>query len=234
MKPVVVTGPPRAPAEVVRALGRQGVATVHEALGRLGLLGIDLRPVWTGARAAGTAVTALCPPGDNLTIHLAVEQTAPGDLLVVTTTSPSSDGYIGELLTTALAVRGVAGLVTTTGIRDTADIATARFPAWSRAISSQGTGKAAVGEVNRPVAIGGTVVAAGDVIVADDDGVVCVPRRRAAVVLAACEQRTDRERRSREAYRQGKLSLDVSNLRAVAGDLGVEYVPWAEDENQAR
>jgi 4-hydroxy-4-methyl-2-oxoglutarate aldolase len=230
MKPTVVTGPPRTPAEVVAALGGHGVATVHEAMGRLGLLGRDLRPVWPGARLAGTAVTALCLPGDNLTVHVAIELTGPGDVLVVTTTAPSLDGYIGELLTTSLAARGVTGLVTTTGIRDVADIAAARFPAWSRAISARGTVKAGVGQVNRPVEIGGTRVTPGDAIVADDDGVVCVPRESAAEVLAACEERTRREARSREAYRQGRLSLDVSSLRALVADLGVVYLPWAEDE----
>lgn len=233
MKPVVITGVPQAPADVVADLGRHGVATIHEAMGRAGLLGTDLRPAWPGARAAGSAVTALCPPGDNLTVHLAVEQTAPGDLLVVATTSPSLDGYIGELLTTALAARGVAGLVTTTGIRDTADIASARYPAWSRAVSAQGTVKATAGTVNRPVVIAGTVICPGDVVVADDDGVVCVPRRAAREVLAGCRNRVDREFRSRAAYRQGKLSLDVSNLRGLVRDLGVEYRPWPGDEERA-
>jgi 4-hydroxy-4-methyl-2-oxoglutarate aldolase len=232
MKPVVVTGPPRAAAEVVTALGGHGVATIHEAQGRAGLLGCDLRPAWRGARTAGTAVTVLCSPGDNLTVHIAVELAGPGDVLVVTTTEPCLDGYIGELLTTSLAARGVTGLVTTTGIRDVADIAAARFPAWSRAVSAQGTVKAAAGQVNRPVTIGGTVVRPGDAVVADDDGVVCVPRPSAAQVLAACEERDGREARARQAYRDGRLSLDVSNLRALVGDLGVEYLPWADDGTQ--
>ena len=226
MKPVVVTGHPRTPADVVSALGGHGVATIHEVLGRQGLLGAALRPAWPGARAAGTAVTALCPPGDNLTVHLATEQARPGDLLVVATASPSSDGYIGELLTTALTARGVTGLVTTTGIRDVGDIARARFPAWSRSVSAQGTVKAAVGQVNRPVAIGGTVVRPGDVIVADDDGVVCVPRGLAGEVLAGCGQRTEREAAARESLRAGTPSLDVFGLRALVHELDVEYEPW--------
>jgi len=230
VKPVVVTGPPRTPSALVKELGRQGVATVHEAMGRRGLLGHDLRPAWPGARAAGTAVTALCLPGDNLTVHVAVELTGPGDVLVVTTTEPSLEGYLGELLTTSLAARGVTGLVTTTGIRDVADIETAAFPAWSRVVNAQGTIKGAVGQVNRPITIGGTVVSPGDAIVADADGVVCVPREEAAQVLAACEQRTAREAGAREAYRRGRLSLDVSDLRALVADLGVEYVAWAEDK----
>jgi 4-hydroxy-4-methyl-2-oxoglutarate aldolase len=233
VKPVVFTGPPRPPAAVVARLGEHGVATVHEAMGRLGLLGTDLRPVWPGARTAGCAVTALCPPGDNLTVHLAIEQTGPGDLLVVTTTSSCGDGYVGELITTALAARGVTGLVTTTGIRDVRDITQARFPAWSRGVSAQGTVKAAAGQVNRPVVIGGTVIQAGDVIVADDDGVACVAREAAAQVLAACDERAAREAAAREQYRDGALSLDVSNLRPLARELGVEYLPWSDSEEQA-
>jgi 4-hydroxy-4-methyl-2-oxoglutarate aldolase len=232
MKPVVFTGPPRPPADVVARLGEHGVATVHEAMGRRGLLGTDLRPVWPGAAAAGSAVIALCPPGDNLTVHVAIEQTAPGDLLVVTTTSPCTDGYVGELITTALAARGVTGLVTTTGIRDARDITAARFPAWSRGISAQGTVKAAVGQVNRPVAIGGTLIQPGDVVVADDDGVACVAREAAGQVLAACDERAAREARARQQYRDGALSLDVSHLRPLVRDLGVEYVPWTGREER--
>ena len=230
--PVVVTGPPRTPSGLVAELGGYGVATVHEALGRRGLLGADLRPAWPGARAAGTAVTALCPPGDNLTVHVAVELTGPGDVLVVTTTEPSLERYIGELLTTALAARGVTGLVTTTGIRDVAEIAAAGFPAWSRAVNAQGAVKGAVGQVNRPVSIGSTTVRPGDVILADTDGVVCVPREDAAEVATACELRGRRESAAREEYRRGRLSLDVNDLRALVADLGVEYVPWAEDEKK--
>jgi 4-hydroxy-4-methyl-2-oxoglutarate aldolase len=230
MKPVVVTGAPRTPQGVVQALGKHGVATVHEAMGRRGQLGSFLRPVWPGARAAGSAVTALCLPGDNLTVHLAVEQTAPGDLLVITTTSPCTDGYVGELFTTALAARGVVGLVTTTGIRDVADIRAAQFPAWSAAVSAQGTVKATAGEVNRSVSIASTVVSPGDVCIADDDGVVCVPRALADTVLAACERRVEREAAARAAYAHGELSLDVNRLRGLVNDLGVEYRSWDDDQ----
>jgi 4-hydroxy-4-methyl-2-oxoglutarate aldolase len=232
MKPVVVTETPRAPSDVVGQLGAFGTATVHEAMGRTGLLGDELRPVWSGAKAAGTAVTALCLPGDNLTIHLAVEQIAKGDVLVVSTTSPSRDGFIGELFTTALAARGAVGLVTTTGIRDVADITAAGFACWSRTISAQGTVKASAGEVNRPLAIAGTVVRPGDVIVADDDGVVCVPRESAAETVAACRAREEREAQSRERYRQGEISLDVNNLRGLVEDLGVSYVTWESEREQ--
>jgi 4-hydroxy-4-methyl-2-oxoglutarate aldolase len=233
VKPVVVTGVPRPPTDLVAELGAHGVATIHEAMGRRGLLGCALRPVWPGARAAGAAVTALCLPGDNLSVHLAVEQTGPGDVLVVTTTSPSTDGYVGELFTTALAARGAAGLVTTTGIRDVTEITQAGFPAWSRAVSAQGTVKATPGQVNRPVAISGTVVQPGDVIVADDDGVVCVPRQDVADVLTACVRRVERESGARAAYSRGELSLDVNDLRGLVRDRGVEYVPWQDSaENQ--
>jgi 4-hydroxy-4-methyl-2-oxoglutarate aldolase len=230
MKPVVVTSVPRTPEAVVAALGKQGVATIHEAMGRRGLLGPQLRPVWPGARAAGAAVTALCLPGDNLTVHLAVEQTAPCDFLVITTTSPSTDGYVGELFTTALAARGVVGLVTTTGIRDVADIRESQFPAWSRAVSAQGTVKATAGEVNRQVVIGGTPINAGDAVIADDDGVVCVPRELADAVLAACERREEKEAIARAAYAHGELSLDVNRLRDLVNGLGVEYVSWDDEQ----
>jgi 4-hydroxy-4-methyl-2-oxoglutarate aldolase len=230
MKPVVVTAVPRPQPAVVAALGKYGVATVHEAMGRRGLLGAQLRPVWPGARAAGAAVTVLCLPGDNLTVHLAVEQTAPGDLLVITTTSPTTDGYVGELFTTALSARGVLGLVTTTGIRDVAEIRAAQFPAWSQAVSAQGTVKATAGEVNRPVTIGGTVVRPGDAVIADDDGVVCVPRGQVEDVLAACERRAEKEAAARDAYAHGELSLDINQLRGMVADLGVEYRSWDDDQ----
>ena len=161
MKPVVIVNPPRAGAGVVDELGGLGVATVHEAAGQTGLLGTALRPAWAGARAAGTALTVLCGPGDNLMLHVAIEQSRPGDLLVVTTTSPSSDGFVGELIATSLAAREVRGLVTTTGVRDVAAITAARFPVWSQFISAQGTQKAFAGAVNVPVSIAGTAGPAG-------------------------------------------------------------------------
>ena len=200
MKPVIVVNPLRADAAVVAELGELGVATVHEAAGKAGLLGTTLRPAWAGARAAGTAVTVLCGPGDNLMVHAAVEQARPGDLLVVTTTSPSSDGFIGELIVTSLQSRGVTGLVTTTGVRDVAAITDAAFPVWSEHVSAQGTLKATAGCVNVPIVVGGVVVHPGDAVVADDDGVVCIPRARAAEVAAAggsgCSARPRPGRRS--------------------------------------
>ena len=224
MKPVVIVDPPRADAGVVAELGELGVATVHEAAGRTGLLGTALRPAWAGARAAGTALTVLCGPGDNLMLHAAIEQARPGDLLVVTTTSPSSDGFAGELITTSLAARGVSGLVTTTGVRDVAAITAARFPVWSRFVSAQGTGKVIAGAVNTPVSIAGTVIRPGDAVVADDDGVVCVAREEAAQVAADGRRRAQREDEARDAFLRGELGLDRYQLRPVLERLGVTYL----------
>jgi 4-hydroxy-4-methyl-2-oxoglutarate aldolase len=232
VKPVIVTGVPRAAGTVVAELGELGVATVHEAAGKTGLLGPGLRPVWAGARVAGTALTALCGPGDNLMVHAAIEQARPGDLLVITTTSPSSDGYVGELIVTSLAARGVTGLVTTTGVRDVAEITTMGFGVWSAHISAQGTAKAVAGCVNMPVAIGGTVIRPGDAVVADDDGVVCVPRERAAEVAAAGRERLARENEARAAFARGELGLDRYGLREVLSRLGVRYVPAGPGEDE--
>ncbi len=224
MKPVIVVDPPRADPAVVAELGELGVATVHEAAGKTGLLGTFLRPAWPGARAAGTALTVLCGPGDNLMLHAAVEQARPGDLLVVTTTSPSSDGFAGELITTALAAREVHGLVTTTGVRDVGAITAARFPVWSQFVSAQGTLKAIAGAVNMPVSIAGTVIHPGDAMVADDDGVVCIPRAQAARVAADGRRRARREDEARDAFTRGELGLDRYQLRPVLERLGVTYV----------
>ncbi|MWB99738.1 4-carboxy-4-hydroxy-2-oxoadipate aldolase/oxaloacetate decarboxylase [Agromyces seonyuensis] len=221
---LVVTDIARADADVVDALGVHGVATVHEAMGRTGLVGAAIRPIQTGARVAGTAVTVLSWPGDNLMIHVAVEQCRPGDLLVVATTSPSLDGAFGELFATALQARGVRGIVTTTGIRDTAELREMAFPAWSAAVNAQGTVKATAGSVNVPVVVGGVQVLPGDVVVADDDGVLRVPRLEAASVLAAADARIAKEEADRLAYRGGELSLDRKGLRPLLTELGVRYV----------
>ena len=176
MRNVIVTGVPRADLALVDQLTALGVATVHEAIGRAGYLGPGLRPIQDGTRAGGTAVTALCWPGDNLMIHAAAEQCQAGDLLVVTTTSPCTDGMFGELLATSLAARGVRGIVIEAGLRDVAELRAMGFPAWSAAISAQGTVKETPGAVNVPVSVGGQIIRPGDAIIADDDGVVCVPR----------------------------------------------------------
>jgi len=221
---VIVTDPPRADLGDVDTLAKFGVATVHEALGRSCYVGPGLRPIQDGARTAGSAVTVLCWPGDNLMIHAAVEQCRPGDLLVVTTTSPCTDGLFGELFATALARRGVRGLVTTTGVRDVADLRAMGFPVWSAAVSAQGSVKATAGAVNVPIVVGGQLVRPGDAVLADDDGVVCVPRERIAEALAAGQARLEKEEAARRAFQEGELGLDRYGLRATLAALGVEYV----------
>ncbi|MEU9066610.1 4-carboxy-4-hydroxy-2-oxoadipate aldolase/oxaloacetate decarboxylase [Streptomyces sp. NPDC048306] len=228
MPGVIVTNPPRAAAEDVEALAGYGVATVGEAMGRTGLLGPGIRPVQQGVRVAGTAVTVLSWPGDNLMIHAAVEQCGEGDILVVTTTSPSTDGMFGELFATALRRRGVRGLVTGAGIRDTQELREMGFAAWSRAVSAQGTVKETGGSVNVPVALDGQVVHPGDVVVADDDGVVVVPRERARQVAEASEAREKKEAASRAAFLDGQLGLDRYGLRERLRQLGVTYQTYDE------
>ncbi|MFI9545729.1 4-carboxy-4-hydroxy-2-oxoadipate aldolase/oxaloacetate decarboxylase [Streptomyces sp. NPDC052016] len=228
MSGVIVTNPPKADAKDVDALAGFGVATVSEAMGRTGLLGPRIRPVQQGVRVAGTAVTVLSWPGDNLMIHAAVEQCGEGDLLVVTTTSPSTDGMFGELFATALRQRGVRGLIINAGIRDTQELREMNFPAWSRAVSAQGTVKATGGSVNVPVAIDGRVIRPGDVILADDDGVVVVPRERARATVEASEAREAKEATSRAAFLDGELGLDRYGLRETLKRLGVEYKSYEE------
>ncbi|OMI85448.1 4-carboxy-4-hydroxy-2-oxoadipate aldolase/oxaloacetate decarboxylase [Streptomyces sp. M1013] len=223
MSGVVVTNPPKADAGDVEALAGYGVATVGEAMGRTGLLGPGIRPVQQGVRVAGTAVTVLSWPGDNLMIHAAVEQCGEGDILVVTTTSPSTDGLFGELFATALQRRGVRGVVINTGIRDTQELREMGFAAWSRAVSAQGTVKATGGSVNVPIAVDGQVIRPGDVIVADDDGVVVVPRERARQVAADSEAREKKEAATRAAFVEGQLGLDRYGLREKLEELGVTY-----------
>jgi 4-hydroxy-4-methyl-2-oxoglutarate aldolase len=231
---VVVTDIARTDAETIAALGAHGVATVHEAMGRTGLVGPALRPIQDGARIAGSAVTVLCWPGDNLMIHAAVEQCREGDVLVVTTQSPSLDGSFGELFATALRYRGVRGLVTTGGVRDVADLRAMGFPVWSGAVNAQGTVKDSPGSVNVPILVGGTTVRPGDIIVADDDGVLCVPRLRAAAALQAADARVRREAASRAAYESGELSIDRNDLRGVLAGLGVTYTTQAEYDDGSR
>ena len=228
MRKVVVTGPPRADIDEAERLGTYGVATVHEALGRTGYLGPAFRPAWAGARTGGTAVTVLCWPGDNLMIHVAVEQCRPGDVLVVATTSPCADGLFGELFATAYAERGVRGAVLGTGVRDVADLREARFPVWSTAVSAQGTVKATAGAVNVPVVLGGQLVHPGDVVLGDDDGVMVVPRADVGRALTGAQARLDKEAATREAFRRGELGLDRYGLREGLPGLGLEYVTHEE------
>jgi len=227
MRNVIVTGCPRADPGEVAELAEFGVATVHEAIGRTGYLGPGIRPVYLGSRIGGTAVTAICWPGDNLMIHAAVEQCRPGDMLVVTTTSPSTDGAFGELLATALRHRGVRGLVTTGGVRDVSELHAMDFPVFAAAVSAQGTVKATAGAVNVPVSINGQRIAPGDAVVADDDGVVVVERSGTGQALAAARARVLKEDVSRAAFRDGELGLDRYGLRATLSQLGVEYLDYA-------
>lgn len=228
MSGVIVTNPPKADAKDVEALAGFGVATISEAMGRTGLLGPRIRPVQQGVRIAGTAVTVLSWPGDNLMIHAAVEQCGEGDVLVVTTTSPSTDGMFGELFATALQRRGVKGLIINAGIRDTQELREMGFAAWSRAVSAQGTVKATGGSVNVPVAVDGQVIRPGDVIVADDDGVVVVPRDKARQTAEASEARENKEAGARAAFKEGQLGLDRYKLREKLAELGVTYQSYEE------
>ncbi|WP_442574982.1 4-carboxy-4-hydroxy-2-oxoadipate aldolase/oxaloacetate decarboxylase [Microbacterium sp. F51-2R] len=234
-RPVIVTDIERADAATVDALAVHGVATVHEAMGRTGLVDPGIRPIQDGVRIAGSAVTILSWPGDNLMIHAAIEQCQAGDVLVIATTSPSTDGAFGDLFATALKARGVRGLVTTTGVRDVADLRAMGFPVWSRAVHAQGTVKATPGSVNVPIVVAGATVQPGDVVIADDDGVVVVPRREASAVLEAADARVEKEAADREAYGSGaQLSLDRKGLRKTLADLGVSYMTQAEYDDGGR
>lgn len=213
----------RAGAEVIQTLGEYGVATVHEAQGRIGLMRPSLRPIYPTARLAASAVTVSCPPGDNLMIHAAIEVCRPGDALVVVTTSKSTDGMFGELLATSCQAHGISGLVIDAGVRDVADLTAMNFPVWAKAISAQGTVKASAGSVNIDVVCAGAIVHPGDVIIADQDGVVVVRREAAEEVARLSQERVAKEQRSRERLRAGELGVDFYGLRAKLKELGVEY-----------
>lgn len=221
---VVVRHVDRAVPEVVTALGAMGTATVHEAIGRRGFLGADVRPIQHGLRLGGSAVTVSSHPGDNLMIHAAVEVCQPGDVLVVANTAPSTHGMFGELLATSLMARGVLGLVIDAGVRDTSELRELGFGVWSRSVSCQGTVKATPGSVNVPIVIGGQVIVPGDVVCADDDGVVVVARAEAEWALAQSQARVAKEDATRTRLAAGELGLDIYGLRRTLADLGVEYV----------
>ena len=226
--PVVVTNPPRADREAVDALAGFGVATVHEAQGRRGLLGSHIRPRQSGVRVAGNAVTVTVAPGDNTTIGVAVEQCGEGDVLIVVPTAPCDMGYFGDLLATTLKVRGVRGLVIEAGVRDVADLNEMGFPVWSKAVSAEGCGKGNLGDVNVPITIAGRIVHPGDVVLADDDGVVVVPRAEAAAVAAAAQAREEKEAAARSRYQAGEIALDVNNMRPLVEKAGTRYVDYAD------
>jgi len=214
----------RADPSTIAALGEAGVATAHEAAGRIGLLGPEIQARQAGVTVAGSAITVSCHPGDNLMIHASVEVCRPGDILVVTTTSPSTDGMFGDLLATSLMARGVVGLVIDAGVRDIATLREIGFPVWSKAVHAQGTVKASPGSVNVPVVAAGQLVRPGDIVVADDDGVLALPAALGPPVAEAAAKRLDNETAKRKQLAGGALGVDLYNLRPVLESLGVRYV----------
>lgn len=227
-EPVIVTDIARADPAIVDALSAFGSATVHEALGRIGYAGARIRPIQRDVAISGSAITVLAAPGDNLMVHVAIEQALPGDVIVVVPMADSAYGFIGDLMATQMQTRGVRAYVTTGGVRDTAELRQMGFPVWTAYVSARGTVKEVAGSVNVPVVLDDVEVHPGDIVIADDDGVTIVPLARAAEALEASQARVAREAANRDKYRAGEISMDVNALRPVIAQLGIRSIPQRE------